>query len=63
MPVLSYRDLDSVIRPGTTIDILKIDGRRFGVPDLWENAFQHLLLSANILLVEVHGAVEAPVTL
>jgi FkbM family methyltransferase len=56
MPALPYRDLDSIIRPGTKIDILKIDieGSEY---DLIEN-YRHILLSANLLLIEVHGPVE-----
>jgi len=56
LPVLSYLDLDSVLPPGTPIDILKIDieGSEY---DLIEN-YPHLLRSAHLLLLELHGPTE-----
>ncbi len=55
-PKLTYRDLDSVIPRETPIDILKIDieGSEY---DLIEN-YAHVLRSAKILLIEVHGSTE-----
>ncbi len=56
LPVLSYKDLDSIVPPETAIDILKIDieGSEY---DLVKN-YRHILLSAKILLIEVHGLIE-----
>ena len=53
---LAYRDLDSIIEPGSAIDILKIDieGSEY---DLIEN-YRHVLLAANLLLLEIHGTSE-----
>ena len=55
-PRLSYVDLDTVVPPGATIDILKIDieGSEY---DLIET-YPHLLRSTRLLLIEVHGATE-----
>jgi FkbM family methyltransferase len=54
MPVMDYYNLDSIVQPGTPIDILKVDieGSEY---DLLRN-FRHLFLSSKLLLVEVHGA-------
>jgi len=57
--VLSYLDLDSLLAPGTPIDVLKIDieGSEY---DLLEN-YPHLLRAAKVLLIEVHGDTEKQV--
>jgi len=56
VPEFSYSDLDSIVNPGTAIDILKIDieGSEY---DLMEN-YRHLVCAANLLLIEVHGTTE-----
>lgn len=53
---LAYKDLDSIVPPGIPIDILKIDieGSEY---DLVRN-YRHILLSAKILLIEVHGPID-----
>jgi FkbM family methyltransferase len=53
---LSYIDLDTILPPGRTIDILKIDieGSEY---DLLAN-YPHVLQAARLVLLELHGPTE-----